>query len=103
MFTLAVGHWNHSNIKVKLGPLKYIFNNPNMHMWHHAHDLPENKSTGVNFGLTLSIWDYLFKTAYMPHSGQSIRLGFKGMKQFPKDFWGQITHGFKKPNNEYRE
>ena len=49
MFTLAVGHWNHANIKVNIGPLKYIFNNPNMHMWHHAHDLPEDRQRGVNF------------------------------------------------------
>ena len=96
MFTLMVGHWNHANINVKLGPLKYIFNNPNMHMWHHAYDLPEDKQTGVNFGLTLSIWDYLFKTAYIPHSGQSIRLGFPEVNRFPKHFWGQIKYGFKR-------
>lgn len=96
MFTLIVGHWNHANINVKLGALKYIFNNPNMHMWHHAYDLPEDRKTGVNFGLTLSIWDYLFKTAYIPHSGQSIRLGFPEESRFPNDFWGQIKYGFKR-------
>lgn len=96
MFTLAVGHWNHANINVRLGYLKYIFNNPNMHMWHHAHDLPEERRTGVNFGLTLSLWDYLFKTAYIPHSGKDIKLGFPGVKKFPKGFWGQVSYGFKK-------
>lgn len=96
MFTLAVGHWNHANIKVNLGPLKYIFNNPNMHMWHHAHDLPEGRKTGVNFGLTLSIWDYLFGTAYIPSSGKSIKLGFPGISNFPKTFLGQIFYGFGK-------
>jgi sterol desaturase/sphingolipid hydroxylase (fatty acid hydroxylase superfamily) len=100
MLTLMVGHWNHANINVKLGPLKYIFNNPNMHMWHHAHDLPKERQTGVNFGLTLSIWDYLFKTAYIPHSGQSIKLGFPGIHKFPKGFFGQISYGFKKRKEE---
>uniref|UniRef100_UPI004048D125 sterol desaturase family protein n=1 Tax=Roseivirga sp. TaxID=1964215 RepID=UPI004048D125 len=100
MLTLMVGHWNHANINVKLGPLKYILNNPNMHMWHHAHDLPKERQTGVNFGLTLSIWDYLFKTAYLPHSGQSIKLGFPGISKFPKDFLGQISYGFKKRKDE---
>jgi len=65
-------------------------------MWHHAHDLPEERRYGVNFGLTLSLWDYLFGTAYIPHSGRSIKLGFPGVKSFPKKFWGQITHGFRK-------
>lgn len=96
MFTLAVGHWNHANIKVNLGPLKYIFNNPNMHMWHHAHDLPEGRKMGVNFGLTLSIWDYLFGTAYIPSSGKSIKLGFPGVSKFPKTFLGQVFYGFSK-------
>ncbi len=96
MFTLVIGHWNHSNLKINLGPLKYVLNNPNMHMWHHAYDLPEDKKYGVNFGLTLSVWDYLFGTAYIPHSGQSIKLGFPGLSKFPKTFLGQITHGFRK-------
>ena len=28
IFTVAVGHFNHSNFTLPLGPLKYIFNNP---------------------------------------------------------------------------
>ncbi len=36
IFTLAWGHYNHSNISIPIGPLKYLFNNPEMHIWHHA-------------------------------------------------------------------
>lgn len=97
IFTLAVGHFNHSNFKLRLGPLKYVFNNPQMHIWHHAHDLPENRRKGVNFGLTLSIWDYLFKTNYIPHDGRDIKLGFPGVERFPKGFVGQNLHGFRHP------
>lgn len=93
IFTLAVGHFNHSNFKIKLGMLKYVFNNPQMHIWHHAKALPENRGYGVNFGLTLSVWDYLFKTNYIPKSGRDIELGFPGDEEFPKDFTGQIAHG----------
>lgn len=95
MFTLAIGHWNHANINVNIGPLKYIFNHPNMHMWHHAHELPKGRSYGVNFGISLSLWDYLFGTAHIPYSGKSIPIGFPGDESFPKNFWGQVTHGFK--------
>lgn len=143
IFTLAWGHYNHSNISVngyvtggivggliglvfvnnlldihlfesaslalKIGAMplfivfgsiifgkiiKYIFNSPEMHIWHHSYELPENRRSGVNFGLTLSIWDYLFNTAYIPHDGQNIRLGFPGIESFPDNFTTQITHGF---------
>jgi len=96
IFTLAVGHFNHSNIKVNLGFLKYIFNNPQMHIWHHAHDMPEEHPYGVNYGLTLSIWDYLFKTNYIPYEGRDIKLGFPGVEKFPKKFLDQNLHGFNK-------
>lgn len=144
IFTLAWGHYNHSNISVSgyvtggilgallgviaanglldvnifenpgllgkigvvlgfaavssllLGKLmKYLFNSPEMHIWHHSYNLPESRHFGVNFGLTLAIWDYVFKTAYIPHDGQDIRLGFPGIEEFPAGFTGQVTHGFK--------
>ena len=95
IFTLAVGHFNHSNFSFNLGPLKYIFNNPAMHIWHHAKDLPAERRYGVNFGLTLSLWDYLFRTNYIPHSGRDITLGFPDDEDFPQDFIGQNLHGFK--------
>ncbi len=93
IFTLAMGHFNHANLNVGLGPLKYIFNNPKMHIWHHAKDLPPQHPRGINFGLTLSIWDYLFGTAYIPYPGRDIPLGFPEVEKFPKTFGEQITHG----------
>lgn len=145
IFTLAWGHFNHSNLTVKgwvtggilgfltgivfangllditflqqvsilgkilviagttaagaiaLGPLMHkLFNSPEMHIWHHAYDLPADRHTGVNFGLTLAIWDYLFGTAYVPHDGRDIRLGFPGVEEFPEDFVRQNVHGFGK-------
>lgn len=96
IFTLAVGHFNHSNFNFNLGPLKYFFNNPAMHIWHHAKHLPGDRPYGVNFGLTLSIWDYLFKTDYIPYSGRDEELGFPDDEGFPEDFVGQNLHGFGK-------
>jgi sterol desaturase/sphingolipid hydroxylase (fatty acid hydroxylase superfamily) len=88
-FTIIIGHLNHANINWDYGFLKYLLNNPKMHIWHHAKELPEDKKYGVNFGLTLSIWDYLFKTNYIPHSGRDLELGFEGDKNFPKNFLQQ--------------
>jgi len=96
IFTLAVGHFNHSNITVNLGPLKYIFNNPQMHIWHHAENLPPDRPKGVNFGLTFSLWDYLWGTDYIPYDGRDIKLGFSEVERFPKTFWQQVFHGFRR-------
>ncbi|MBL4708115.1 MAG: sterol desaturase family protein [Flavobacteriales bacterium] len=91
--TIALGHLNHSNIKLTYGPLKYIINNPVMHLYHHAYHLPEAKN-GVNYGISLSIWDYLFRTNYVPEESGTIDLGFKGEEEFPKDFVSQNLYGF---------
>ena len=93
IFTLAVGHFNHSNFKLNLGFLKYVFNNPQMHIWHHAKELPSNRKYGVNFGLTLSLWDYLFNTNYIPEDGRDIELGFPEDEEFPKTFGKQLVQG----------
>lgn len=147
LFTLSVGHYNHSNISVPgwvtggvlggliglviaiggfevnlltnpgmltqlgvvssgfligaviLGPImKYLFNSPEMHIWHHAYEMPEGRKYGINFGLTLAIWDYLFGTAKIPHNGRDIRLGFPEIERFPDKFIAQSLHGFGKEN-----
>ncbi|MDE0535301.1 sterol desaturase family protein [Tenacibaculum sp. L6] len=85
-FNITIGHLNHANINWDYGWLKYILNNPRMHIWHHAKELPEDRKMGVNFGITLSIWDYIFKTNYIPYNGRDIELGFDGDEEFPKDF-----------------
>lgn len=84
IFALSVGHFNHSNISVPLGPFKDILNNPQMHIWHHAKDIPVRY--GVNFGITLSLWDYIFRTAWIPKDGRHEPLGFEHVERFPGSF-----------------
>ena len=96
MFSVLVGHLNHANVGWNYGFLGYIFNNPKMHIWHHSKELPDAYPYGMNFGLSLSIWDYIFKTAYIPKSGKSIELGFEGDEDFPKNFKDQMIFPFKK-------
>ena len=86
--TIAIGHFNHANIKITWGPLKYVFNNPVMHLYHHASEVP-NGRRGVNYAISLSLWDYLFKTNYIPEDSGNVALGFKGDDTFPKDFIGR--------------
>ncbi len=95
MFSVFIGHLNHANLDWSYGPLGYVLNNPRMHIWHHAKALPPEHKYGMNFGLSLSIWDYLFGTAYVPKSGKDIEIGFDGDERFPHDFTGQLTYPFK--------
>jgi len=93
---ISIGHLNHANIKITWGPLKYVFNNSVMHLYHHAKVLPESRDKGVNFGISLSIWDYIFKTNYTPEDSGNIELGFHDEKTFPKGFFRQLITGFVK-------
>ncbi len=90
---IAIGHLNHSNLKLTYGPLKYVFNNPVMHLYHHAYTLPKG-SKGVNFGISLSLWDYIFKTNYIPEDSGKIELGYSDESKMPKGFFGQLLYGF---------
>ena len=92
-FAITIGHLNHANLGWDYGFLKYIFNNPKMHIWHHSKQMP-NKN-GMNFGITLSVWDYIFKTNYIPSDGRDIELGFEEDEKFPKDFLHQETYPLK--------
>lgn len=96
IFATFIGHFNHSNFKFLLGPFKYIFNNPQMHIWHHASELPPDRRYGCNYGMSLSVWDYLFKTAYIPYDGRDIVIGFPGDETFPKRFFHQAIYPIRK-------
>ena len=95
-FNILIGHINHANINISWGPLKYVLNNPVMHIWHHAKDLPEDRKFGMNYGISLSIWDYVFGTAYIPSDGRDIELGFEEVEEYPEGFVGQMKEPFVK-------
>lgn len=92
--SIAIGHLNHANLGWDYGYLKYVINNPKMHIWHHSKKIPNRN--GVNFGISLSIWDYLFGTNYIPKDGRDIELGFDDEHQFPSTFIKQEFYPFNK-------
>ena len=91
LVTILIGHLNHANVKITYGPLKYVLNNPVMHLWHHAKEIPAERN-GVNYGISLSLWDYLFGTAYIPNQNANEQLGFVDQETFPKTFFQQLIH-----------
>lgn len=95
LFTIVIGHLNHANFDLPLGPLRFILNSPQMHIWHHAKNLPAG-SNGVNYGITLSVWDYLFGLAWIPKDGRDIELGFEEVDEYPHGFFSQMLKPFQR-------
>lgn len=52
--------FNHANVQVNFGPLKYIFVTPQFHHWHHSSD---EAGLDKNYALHFSFLDHLFGTA----------------------------------------
>jgi sterol desaturase/sphingolipid hydroxylase (fatty acid hydroxylase superfamily) len=61
---LFVQFWEHTNVKVNLGPLRWIFITPQYHRIHHAAD----RHRGLNLGTTFSLWDRMFGTHVDPET-----------------------------------
>ena len=86
---------NHSNLRIDWGPLKYVLNSPKMHVWHH--DVELHGRGGQNFGIVLSVWDWLFGTVYWPSDAEEPnRYGFEGMEAYPRSLVGRFVYPFVK-------
>lgn len=90
LFSTFMGHFNHANLDVDIGWLKYVFNNPRMHVWHHDRD--EVPMPGANFAIDFALWDWLFGTVWMPDTDrQPKRLGFEGIEEIGGSFVEQVA------------
>ena len=54
----------HSNVRIPLGPLAWIFVGPTFHHWHHSTDAAARDR---NFAGQLAFIDWIFGTAYYPN------------------------------------
>ncbi|MCA9605863.1 MAG: sterol desaturase family protein [Myxococcales bacterium] len=62
-YVLIVGFqavFNHCNVDVRLGPLRYVIVTPNFHHWHHSRD---TEAIDKNYAAHFAFLDYLFGTA----------------------------------------
>jgi sterol desaturase/sphingolipid hydroxylase (fatty acid hydroxylase superfamily) len=85
------GMMNHANIRLRLGPLIYVFVGPEMHRWHHARD---EKLSDCNFGNNLSIFDWAFGTAYLA-PGEPRSFGIDEPDYPQADLWRQCAYAFR--------
>ena len=88
VFGTVWGDFNHSNLNAGLGPLRYVFNSPRMHLWHH--DISDEGGVAKNFGIVLSLWDWIFRTVHWPLRRSPRALGYPGMDEMPSHLPGQL-------------
>jgi sterol desaturase/sphingolipid hydroxylase (fatty acid hydroxylase superfamily) len=59
---VLIQFWEHTNVRVNIGPLKWIFITPDYHRVHHS----ATEHCRKNLGGTFSIWDRMFGTYVDP-------------------------------------
>jgi sterol desaturase/sphingolipid hydroxylase (fatty acid hydroxylase superfamily) len=72
IFSAVEDKFNHSHVPSSFGWLNYIFLSGHMHQIHHSAEL---RHRDRNFGATMSLFDWLFGTLYIPQVGETPRLG----------------------------
>jgi sterol desaturase/sphingolipid hydroxylase (fatty acid hydroxylase superfamily) len=90
VFNSVHGFFQHSNIKVRLGPLNYIFSMTELHRWHHSKLIEESDR---NFGNNLIIWDIVFGSFYYPKHKEVGDIGLLN-PEYPKSYIGQLRAPF---------
>ena len=95
IFTFVLGQIGHANLYLPMGRLRYLLNGPQMHLWHHAKEFPESHPKGFNYGISLSVWDYLFKTVYWPSDDPNLPVGLPDDEKIGGTFLEQQLGAFK--------
>jgi sterol desaturase/sphingolipid hydroxylase (fatty acid hydroxylase superfamily) len=82
--------FNHANVSVRLGPLRYLIVTPNFHHWHHSQD---NEAIDKNYAAHFAFLDYLFGTAVKSDRAWPAQYGVVG-DYVPNGFWKQLKFPF---------
>lgn len=82
--------FNHANVSVRLGPLRYVIVTPNFHHWHHSQD---DEAIDKNYAAHFAFLDYLFGTAVTADRKWPNQYGVVG-DYVPNGFWKQFLFPF---------
>ncbi len=82
--------FNHANVSVRLGPLRYVIVTPNFHHWHHSQD---KEALDKNYAAHFAFLDHLFGTAVQSDRKWPSEYGVLG-DYVPKGFWRQLLFPF---------
>jgi sterol desaturase/sphingolipid hydroxylase (fatty acid hydroxylase superfamily) len=82
--------FNHANVSVRLGPLRYLIVTPNFHHWHHSQD---QEALDRNYAAHYAFLDHLFGTAVKSEKAWPEQYGVLG-DYVPNGFWKQMKFPF---------
>jgi len=82
--------FNHANVSVRLGPLRYLIVTPNFHHWHHSQD---DEAIDKNYAAHFAFLDHLFGTAVQSDRKWPDQYGVVG-DYVPNGFWKQVKFPF---------
>jgi sterol desaturase/sphingolipid hydroxylase (fatty acid hydroxylase superfamily) len=88
----------HSNIKMKVGWLRYVVVTPQFHHWHHASDA---EAIDKNYAAHTPLFDMLFGSWHLPKDRWPVKYGT--VKPIPGGMLGQVLHPFVGPVQEFLE
>lgn len=79
----------HSNVDMRLGPLRWVFAWAPVHRFHH---MKYGRAGDVNFGLFFNLWDWLLGTVFYTrdYAIKQGDLGIGSRPDFPDDYLGQL-------------
>ena len=83
--------FDHANVSVNPGLLRYVFVTPNFHHWHHSQD---REALDKNYAAHFAFLDYIFGTAVNSQKMWPERYGVLG-DYVPKGFLKQLIWPFK--------
>ncbi len=87
----TIASFSHSNLDWRIGPFIYVFVGPEMHQWHHAKD---PRFQNRNFGNNLSVFDWIFGTAYVAPESPT-EFGLRDASYPEGHFLKQFLHAFR--------
>ena len=85
--------FNHANVDVRLGPLRYVIVTPNFHHWHHAQDA---EAIDRNYAAHFAFIDHMFGTAVHSDRTWPARYGVVG-DDVPDGYLAQVVYPFVRP------
>jgi sterol desaturase/sphingolipid hydroxylase (fatty acid hydroxylase superfamily) len=88
----------HSNIKMKVGWLRYVIVTPQFHHWHHASDA---EAIDKNYAAHTPLFDMFFGSWHLPKDRWPVKYGT--VKPIPGGMIGQFLHPFVGPVQEFLE
>jgi sterol desaturase/sphingolipid hydroxylase (fatty acid hydroxylase superfamily) len=83
--------FNHANVSVRLGPLRYVIVTPNFHHWHHSQD---DEAIDKNYAAHFAFLDHLFGTAVQSDRAWPEHYGVVG-DYVPNGFFKQLAFPFR--------